>query len=300
MIAVVGSNNVDLVVVVDHFTKPGETQKCLEFERFAGGKGANQAVACKKLGAEVTFLTCIGNDGNGQFSFEKLSKIGIEKFAIKTDLPNGFALIEITKNGENRIIIYPGSNGLLTKDLVHKNEQELLKAEMVLLQNEIPFEATLETAKLFKKHGKLVIFDPAPAQNIDQEIFKYVDIITPNESEIFALTKIEQVDIAMDKLLKAGCKNVLLKMGEKGSFFKGELGQIRTKAFKVKPVDTTAAGDIFNAGFGAEFERTKDLQKALAFASAAAAISVTRKGAQSSIPTQDEVTEFLKERGQMI
>lgn len=300
MIAVVGSNNVDLVVVVDHFTDPGETQKCLEFERFAGGKGANQAVACKKLGAEVTFLTCIGNDGNGQFSFEKLSKIGIEKFAIKTDLPNGFALIEITKNGENRIIIYPGSNGLLTKDLVHKNAQELLKAEMVLLQNEVPFETTFETAKLFKENGKLVIFDPAPAQNIDQEVFKYVDIITPNESEIFALTKIEQVEMAIDKLLKAGCKNVLLKMGKKGSLFKGEFGQIRTQAFKVKPVDTTAAGDIFNAGFAVEFERTKDLQKALTFASAAAAISVTRKGAQSSIPTQDEVTEFLKERGQMI
>ncbi|WP_041081711.1 ribokinase [Thermotoga profunda] len=300
MVAIVGSNNVDLVVTVDHFTKPGETQRCLSFERFAGGKGANQAVACKKLGTEVAFLTCVGNDGNGQFAFEKLSQAGVEKFAVKTNLPNGFALIEITKDGENRIIIYPGSNGLLTKDLIHERSQELLKAHMVLLQNEIPFETTFEVARLFKKHGKLVIFDPAPAQNIDKEIFKYVDIITPNESEIFTLTEIKEIDLAVEKLLKAGCRNVLVKMGERGSFFKGEFGQVKTEAFKVKPIDTTAAGDIFNAGFAAEFDRTKDLQKALIFASAAAAISVTRKGAQSSIPTQDEVVEFLKERGQSI
>ncbi len=297
MIAIIGSNNVDLVVTVDHFTKPGETQKCLEFERFSGGKGANQAVACKKLGAQVAFLTCIGNDGNGQFVFEKLSQVGIEDFAVRTNLPNGFALIEITTDGQNRIIIYPGSNAALTKDLLDKKIQDLLKADILLLQNEIPFETTLEAAKLFKKHGKLVIFDPAPAQNIDREIFKYVDIITPNESEIFTLTGIKKIDAAVDELLKAGCENVLLKMGEKGCFFKGKLAQIKIDAFKVKPVDTTAAGDIFNAGFAVEFEKTRDLEKALIFASAAAAISVTRKGAQSSIPSQDEVTEFLKERG---
>lgn len=300
MIAVVGSNNVDLVVTVDHFTRPGETQRCLGFERFAGGKGANQAVACKKIGAEVVFLTCVGNDSNGQFSYEKLSHVGIQKLVTKTNLPNGFALIEITKDGENRIIIYPGSNNSITKDLVQTKAKDLLKADMILLQNEIPFESTLEAAKLFKEHDKLVIFDPAPAQNVDQEIFTYVDIITPNESEIFALTGLEEVHMAVDELLKAGCKNVLLKMGEKGSLFKGELGQMKIDAFKVKAVDTTAAGDIFNAAFAVEFERTKDLKKALIFASAAGAISVTRKGAQSSIPDRNEVMEFLKERGQTI
>lgn len=300
MIAVVGSNNVDLVVTVDHFTRPGETQRCLDFERFAGGKGANQAVACKKLGAEVVFLTCVGNDSNGQFSYEKLSQVGIQKLVTSVNLPNGFALIEITTGGENRIIIYPGSNNLITKDLVQTKAKDLLKANMILLQNEIPFETTLEAAKLFKEHDKLVIFDPAPAQNVDQEIFRYVDIITPNESEIFALTGLEEVHMAVDELLKAGCKNVLLKMGEKGSLFKGELGQMKIDAFKVEAIDTTAAGDIFNAAFAVEFERTKDLKKALIFASAAGAISVTRKGAQSSIPDRNEVMEFLKERGQTI
>ncbi|HPP70513.1 MAG TPA: ribokinase [Pseudothermotoga sp.] len=297
MIAVIGSNNVDLVVTVDHFTEAGETQRCLDFERFAGGKGANQAVACRKLGAQVAFLTCVGNDGNGEFAYETLSKVSVEGFSVKTDVPNGFALIEITKSGQNRIIIYPGANALLTKQILTENLQRLLPSNIVLLQNEIPFETTLEAAKIFKEHRKFVIFDPAPAQNIDAEIFKYVDIITPNESEMAFLTRTDDVNHGVEKLLGSGCKNVLVKMGDKGCFFKGQMGEIYLEAFKVRAVDTTAAGDIFNAGFAVEFERTKNLHNSLIFASAAAAISVTRKGAQSSIPTRSEVIEFLKERG---
>lgn len=188
MIAVVGSNNVDLVLTVDHFTQPGETQKCLSYERFPGGKGANQAVACKKLTAEVYFLTCVGNDENGEFSFETLTRAGLRDGLVRVELPNGFAMIEVTRDGQNRIIIFPGANAAMNVKLVQDHLDELLKADILLLQNEIPFEVNLETARKFKEKGKLVIFDPAPAIGVTDEIYEYVDIITPNESEAHQLT----------------------------------------------------------------------------------------------------------------
>lgn len=295
MIAVVGSNNVDLVLTVDHFTQPGETQRCLSYERFPGGKGANQAVACKKLTAEVYFLTCVGNDGNGEFSFETLTRAGLRDGLVHVELPNGFAMIEVTRDGQNRIIIFPGANAAMNVKLVQKHLNELLRANILLLQNEIPFEVNLEVARRFKEKGKLVIFDPAPATGVQDEIYSYVDIITPNESEAHQLTG-KFGESAAQELLKRGCANVLLKMGDKGCYFTGKLGTFRVDAFKVNAVDSTAAGDVFNAAFAVWFERSKDVQKSLMFAAAAAAISVTRFGAQSSIPTFEEVLNFLKER----
>lgn len=295
MIAVVGSNNVDLVLTVDHFTEPGETQRCISYDRFPGGKGANQAVACKKLGASVYFLTCVGGDGNGDFSYKTLCDVGLEKGLVRVEIPNGFAMIEVTRDGKNRIIIFPGANASMNVELVHKHLDDLLDADILLLQNEVPFEVNLEVAKKFKQKGKFVIFDPAPASNIDEEIFKYIDVITPNEAEAYQLTG-KQGESAAESLLEKGCPNVLLKLGEKGCFFVGRLGRYELKAFKVKAVDTTAAGDIFNAGFAVWYEKSKDIRESLHFASAAAAISVTRLGAQSSIPSLEEVLQFLKDR----
>lgn len=295
MIAVVGSNNVDLVLTVDHFTQPGETQRCISFERFPGGKGANQAVACKKLNAEVYFLTCVGNDGNGEFSFTSLTSAGLKDGIVRVELPNGFAIIEVTRAGQNRIIIFPGANGAMGVKLVRDHMNDLLKADVLLLQNEIPFEVNLEVARRFKEKKKMVIFDPAPATGVNEEIYKYVDIITPNESEAHQLTG-KSNELAAQELIKRGCANVLLKMGENGCYFTGTLGTFRIDAFKVEAVDTTAAGDVFNAAFAVWFERTGDLKKALLFATAAAAISVTRPGAQSSVPSLEEVIGFLRER----
>ncbi|MCS7174895.1 ribokinase [Pseudothermotoga sp.] len=295
MIAVVGSNNVDLVLTVDHFTEPGETQRCISYNRFPGGKGANQAVACKKLGASVYFLTCVGNDGNGDFSYKTLLDAGLEKGLVRVELPNGFAMIEVTREGKNRIIIFPGANASMNVELVQKHLDELLNADILLLQNEIPFDVNLEIARKFKQKGKFVIFDPAPASNIDGEIFKYVDIITPNEAEAQQITG-KQGESAAETLLEMGCSNVLLKLGEKGCLFVGHLGRYKLDAFKVKAVDTTAAGDIFNAAFAVWYEKTEDVYDSLRFASAAAAISVTRLGAQSSIPSFEEVIRFLKEQ----
>ena len=296
MIAVIGSNNVDIVLRVRHFTLPGETQKSEELRFFPGGKGANQAVASKRLGADIYFLSCVGNDANGQFITGKLKDEGLEEHLVPTNVPNGVAVIEVTRSGENRIVIYSGANAHLTEELVNSKREELLKADFLLLQNEIPFAATLVAAKLFKDAGKFVIFDPAPATEIGDEISKYVDIITPNEEEAKAIAKADMSPKALvDALLKMGFGNVLLKLGSKGGIFKGELGSFDFRAFEVNTVDSTAAGDAFNGALATALNRKMDIKEAVKFASAAAAISVTRQGAQPSLPYLDEVISFLSE-----
>ncbi|AKI97665.1 ribokinase [Kosmotoga pacifica] len=297
MIAVVGSNNVDVVLTVDHFTRAGETQKCTALNYFPGGKGANQAVAARKLGAEVYFLTCVGNDGSAQFAIENLKKAGLDKGIKEVDSPNGMAIIEVEASGNNRIVIYPGANAYLTENVVESAKNELLKTDILLLQNEIPFSATLHAAHIFHEAGKLVIFDPAPSKDIGKEIFQYVDIITPNESEAVALVGDLPPEMLIKELKKLGCKNVLLKLGEKGIIFSGELGEFSLDAFKVIAIDTTAAGDTFNGALAVAVENGFNIIDAVKFASAAAAISVTRKGAQPSCPTLKEVKSFLNERG---
>lgn len=298
MIAVIGSSNVDLVIQVKDFTLPGETQKGKKLKYHPGGKGANQAVAVKKLGGDVYFLSCVGMDGNGSFMLNELSRAGIDKGPITVESPNGLALIEVAGSGDNRIILYPGANELVTPEVIAKNEKELLKANILLLQNEIPFEATLYSAKLFHENGKLVIFDPAPAGGISNEILPYIDIITPNETEAASLVGGEfPVEETAAKLKAMGCPNIMLKRGDEGVVFMGEMGNFWQNAFKVEAVDTTAAGDIFNGAFAAALEMGYELQKAAQFASASSAIAVTREGAQPSIPTLEEVKIFLLERG---
>jgi ribokinase len=298
MIAVIGSSNVDFVLNVTRFTSPGETQKCLHFDRYPGGKGANQAVTCSKLGSKTFFLTCLGDDENGKFMYEKLKKSGIKKGIHITESNNGLAIIEVSKSGENRIIIYSGANSKLTPNLILQEKQELLSADILLIQNEIDFAATFTAAKIFKENKKTVIFDPAPAENIDEEIYKYVDIITPNEDEAEKIIGMKlDSENAASELLKKCPENVLLKMGSKGIFFTGKMGTYKMHTFKVNVVDTTAAGDIFNAAFAVALDKNFSLKKALEFATASAALSVTKSGAQASVPTKDDVTSFLEKGG---
>ncbi|SHH56988.1 ribokinase [Thermosipho atlanticus] len=299
MISVVGSSNMDIVLSVEQFTKPGETQKAKKLEFFPGGKGSNQAVTVAKLSNQkLYFLTCIGNDSYGKFLKRRYDELNISGYNV-VDESNGLAFIEVTQWGENRIIIFQGANNYLTKKLVEERIDILIKSNMVLLQNEIPFSTTIYVAEIFKKSGKIVIFDPAPVEGISKEIFEYVDYLTPNEEEIRLLTikffgKFISLEDSYHKFRKLGLKKLLVKLGDKGIKYFDETQIIEQPSFKVKAVDTTAAGDVFNGAFAVALTEGKNIKEAIKFATAAAAISVTRKGAQSSIPTKQEVEKFLK------
>lgn len=291
-IGVVGSINVDYVLIVDEFVKPGETIKAKELKKFPGGKGANQAVAAAKLSRNrVSMIGLVGKDDDGEWMIKKLESAGVFGITKANDY-TGKAFIEVISSGENRIIIYSGANAELTSD---KLNMELLEnADIVLLQNEIPFETTFEVARWARKRGKIVIFDPAPAQGVNIEILKYVDYITPNESEIKTLSetffgKFESIERAAELLIETGARSVIAKLGENGVYFRRGLKEVRIPAVKVKAVDTTAAGDVFNGAFAAFLEKGE--MEALRLAVKAAAISVTRIGAQSSIPDLEEVME---------
>ena len=289
-IGVVGSTNVDYVLKVERFVREGQTVKALSFEKFPGGKGANQAVAAAKLsGDEVVFITLVGKDEDGRWMLENFRSHGIVG-PVAIDTPTGKAFIEVDSEGRNRIIIFPGANGELKPERV---DFSLLEGvDVVLLQNEIPFETTLEVAKWAHERGKIVIFDPAPAEGIGREIFEYVDYLTPNEIEIEILSKeifgnFDGVEKACDMFLELGTEAVIAKLGEKGIYFKKGLKELRIEAPRVEAVDTTAAGDVFNGAFAAFLERGE--LEALRLAVKAASISVTRMGAQSSIPSIQEV-----------
>ncbi|HBU00827.1 MAG TPA: ribokinase [Thermotoga naphthophila] len=295
VISVVGSSNIDIVLKVDHFTKPGETQKAIEMNVFPGGKGANQAVTVAKIGEKgCCFVTCIGNDDYSDLLIENFEKLGITGY-IRVSVPTGRAFIEVDKTGQNRIIIFPGANTELKKDLIDWNM--LSESIILLLQNEIPFETTLECAKRF---NGIVIFDPAPAQGTNEEIFQYVDYLTPNEEEIESLSKdyfseFLTVEKAAEKFLELGVKNVIVKLGDKGVLLVNKNEKKHFPAFKVKAVDTTAAGDVFNGAFAVALSEGKSPEEAVIFGMAAAAISITGLGAQSSVPSREEVEQFLKQ-----
>ncbi len=294
MISVVGSSNIDIVLKVDHFTKPGETQKAIEMNVFPGGKGANQAVTVAKIGEKgCRFVTCIGNDDYSDLLIENYEKLGITGY-IRVSLPTGRAFIEVDKTGQNRIIIFPGANAELKKEMI--DWKALSESEILLLQNEISFETTLECAKRF---NGIVIFDPAPVQGISKEIFQHVNYLTPNEEEIEALSRevfgeFLSIEKAAERFLELGVENVIVKLGDKGVLLVNKHKKKHFPAFKVKAVDTTAAGDVFNGAFAVGLAEGRSLEDAVIFGMAAAAISVTRLGAQSSIPSRQEVEEFLK------
>ena len=294
MIAIVGSSNMDVVLNVEHFTQPAETQICERMNFFPGGKGANQAITVAKLSRKgVHFSSCLGNDEFGQMLAKDFSNNGLTGFSY-VDRPTGRAFIEVTRDGQNRIIVYSGANAELSKERL--NWKTLLESDFLLLQNEIPFETTLDCAKKFPG---VVIFDPAPAHHIDVEILKYVDYITPNEDEIKSLSiaffnGFVSIEDSASRFLDLGVENVVVKLGDKGAMLINRKGMISIPSFNVRAVDTTAAGDVFNGAFAVALSENMDVKKALIFAAAAAAISVTRVGAQTSIPSRAEVDDFLK------
>ena len=302
-LTVLGSINADHVISVPYFAKPGETLLGHNYHIAYGGKGANQAVAAARLGAKVNFIGCIGNDDIGRAMRNAFALDGINTNPIITvnNEMTGIAMIQVSDSGENSIVISAGANAYLDESQVEDSKQEIIDSDYLLMQLETPLPAIIQAAELAKENGTKVILNPAPAQTLPDELLKNLDIITPNETEAEILTGIrvtdEQSAVKSATVFHAkGIETVLITLGSKGVYVsqqgKGEI----VPGFRVQAVDTTAAGDTFNGAFVTALLEDKPLAQAIRFAHAAAALSVTKKGAQPSIPTRKETLEFLAQQ----
>lgn len=303
-IVVMGSVNFDLVATGERVPLPGETLTGIAFATFHGGKGANQAVAVAKLGYPVSMIAKVGNDDFGAGLKQALRKAGVNVRAVEAVKgSSGVALINIGKDGQNNIVAVPGANGKVTGRDVTKHAALLREAGMILAQLEIPLDAMNALACFARKHSIPLMLDPAPARELPAELLRSTTWITPNESETRILCGLplnEPVTPSTaarcaDLLMAQGPKNVVIKMGAQGAFIATADGiREMTPSFHVTAVDTTAAGDAFNAGFAVSLLSGKSPLEAARYGAAAAAVSVTRRGAQPSMPTGREVAKFLK------
>ncbi|HGO5823999.1 TPA: ribokinase [Mannheimia haemolytica] len=302
-LTVLGSINADHVISVPYFAKPGETLTGHSYHIAYGGKGANQAVAAARLGAKVSFIGCIGSDDIGKAMKSAFEQDGINTHPIKSisNEMTGIAMIQVAESGENSIVISAGANGHLDEAVVAECEAEITQADYLLMQLETPLPAIVQAAKLAKQNGTKVILNPAPAQALPDELLTLLDMITPNETEAEILTGVKVVDEgsaiqAAQVFHQKGIEKVLITLGSKGVFVsENGVGKI-VAGFRVQAVDTTAAGDTFNGALVTAMLEDKPLDQAIRFAHAAAAISVTRKGAQPSIPTRQETLDFLSQQ----
>jgi ribokinase len=297
-IVVIGSSNTDMVVNSPKMPAPGETILGGEFDVFPGGKGANQAVAAARANADVAFIAKVGNDDFGRNAIEgyKKDKINTDNIFVDNDTPSGIAVIIVEESsGQNSIVVAGGANNTLSLDEIKSCEKIIADADVVLIQLEIPIEVVEVALKIAKQNGVKTILNPAPAQPLSDEILNQIDIITPNETETNILTGIDTDDEANIKkaarqLLKKVNEAVLITLGEKGVYCISKNGEESIiPAKKVSAIDTTAAGDVFNGYFAAAISEGKTYNEAILLANKAAAISVTRKGAQPSIPILKEL-----------
>ncbi|KXX70981.1 ribokinase [Flammeovirga sp. SJP92] len=294
-IIVIGSSNTDLVVQSERLPKAGETIIGTSFFQNQGGKGANQAVAASRLGGDVTFVANVGNDAFGRNAITSYQEAGIDVNYIQlVGVPTGMAMINVDANAENCIVVVPGANNTLSKKNIDAIEKQLDENSIVLLQLEVPIQ-TVEYAILeAKNNGSTVILNPAPAQSIKEEVLTKVDIITPNETELELLTKIKVIDEstmlkAVNILHAKGIDTVIVTLGSKGCFVSTSTIKEYFSAPKVEAVDTTGAGDVFNGALTAHLSKGQSFEDTIQFALKAASKSVTKAGAQESIPLLSEL-----------
>jgi|ERR1035437_3428584 ribokinase len=295
-IIVIGSSNTDMVIKTEKLPTPGETILGGKFLMNPGGKGANQSVAASRLGGKVTFISKRGNDLFGNQAVGLLMREGVDiQYIVKDpDLPSGVALITVDSTGENSIVVAPGSNGNLLKEDIPSVIFDRGKFEILLLQLEIPIDTVEYSAVTASEHGIKVILNPAPARKLSDNLLKNTWLITPNETEAEAITGVIITDIpsterAAELIQERGVKNVIITLGEAGAYIKSENYTGLIPGIKVKPVDTTAAGDVFNGALAVAISEGSDLKDAVIFANKAASISVTRMGAQASAPYRNEI-----------
>ncbi|WP_026464584.1 ribokinase [Adhaeribacter aquaticus] len=299
-IVVIGSSNTDMVIKADHFPLPGETLLGGEFLMTPGGKGANQAVAAARLGGQVTFITKVGQDIFGQQAQQHFRQEGIDSRFVLQDhnFASGVALITVDKKGENTIVVASGANGALTLRDVQNAEAELDACSFVLLQLEIPMPTVIGTTELANKKGKKVIINPAPATVLPDSLLQDLYLLTPNRTETETITGISITNLpsaqkAAEVLIGKGVQNVIITLGSEGALVATNGYSKLIPAKQVVPVDTTAAGDVFNGAIAVALSEGASLEEAALFASKAAAISVTRLGAQASAPYRKEISTSI-------
>jgi len=294
-ILVVGSSNTDMIIKLDRIPRPGETILGGAFVTAAGGKGANQAVGAARAGGQVTFIARVGQDMFGEQAVAGFVRDGINVKHVFRDKanPSGVALIFVAKDGENSIAVAGGANAKLSPADVRKAKAAFAGASVLVMQLETPLETVQAAADLAAKAGVRVILNPAPARPLPDKLLKRISILTPNETEAELLTGCAGEEAAA-KLRARGVATVILTLGARGALIADANGTRMVPGFKVKAVDTTAAGDIFNGSLAVALAEGKSLEQAVRFANAAAAISVTRFGAQPSAPTRREIERFLR------
>ncbi len=300
-LVVLGSINADHILNIAQFPQPGETVKGNHYQVAFGGKGANQAVAAGRSGANISFIACVGDDDIGESVRKQLStdNINIDCIDIAENETTGIALIFVNQQGENVIGINAGANAQLTPARIEQYQQEIAQADALLMQMESPVESIQFAAEIAKRHQTTVILNPAPAQALPDSLLELIDIITPNETEAEHLTGIvvsdeQSANQASQILHQKGIAKVMITLGARGVWFSqiGAQGKI-IPGFKVKAIDTIAAGDTFNGAYVTALLEGQPDDKAIRFAHAAAAIAVTRSGAQPSVPWRKEIDQFL-------
>jgi len=302
---VVGSINLDLVAVAPKIPIAGETISGTSFRTFPGGKGANQAYAAARLGTPVSMIGKLGNDAFGAELRTNLQSVNVDTSAVDVvPTSSGIAQITTAANGENIIVVVPGANAHVVSGDLDKHLDLIRSSGIILTQLEIPLETVVYLATLADREGIPLVLDPAPAQPLPPSLLSYVEWLTPNESEACTLLGLPAQELPLDKLeemagmlLRRGCRNAILKLGHRGCYLALANGtRVLVPAHKVNAVDTTAAGDAFNGAFASSLLQGHAPVDSARWACAVAAISVTRHGAQPSMPTREEVQEFLEAR----
>ena len=299
-ITVIGSLIMDNVATMDEFPKAGESVKGYSINYFHGGKGANQCVAISRLGGNCEMIGMVGNDDNGKSFLKLFKEENIKSDNIFTcDKPTGIAQIQIDRNGQNRICFIPSANYEFDYEHVNSIDETIKNSDLIVLQLELRLEITEEIINRANKYGVKILFNPAPALNINKEVLKCVDYITPNESELSALTNMpvnneEEIINALKKLLSYGCKTIIATLGSEGAAIATNDYIKFVKGYKVKAIDTVGAGDSFNGALAVALVEGKAIEEAVKFGNAMGALTVQKNGAIPSLHTRKEVEEFIK------
>lgn len=302
-LVVIGSLNMDIVVETNAYPQVGETITGQRVRFIPGGKGANQAVAGARLGAETVMIGAVGDDAFGEELLNSLQKDGVDMAGVKRveGTSSGIASIYVAE-GDNSIVVVPGANGLVEPADIDRCEDKLKEADIVLLQLEIPVETVLYAARKAKALGKLVVLNPAPAQELPEELFGLADYLTPNRTELGGYTGMsadgDSLEPAIRRMMELGSAHVVTTLGAGGSAYLDEEGKlVRIAGYKMPVVDTTGAGDCYNAALAVALGSGRTLRDAVDYASMASALAVTKFGAQTGMPTEEEVARFAREQG---